>query len=792
MENKKNYDTLIMDFGASNSIIGVYDSTFTNFALLETKNIQNGLLNSLLFLHNDLTIDLEYINSIHVFSKLKQQFINDTHDSLVQFDVILKVVNNVETLEEAQDIYKQDKPYYMSLAQRNTDLYSFENLNEAFIFEYDNEKKIYSLKMKSSIRIAHLIKIFFYRIKQEAYINFHIDFIQIVYALPVQITQHKKEELKNLLNDINMQPILVLSEPEAAVLAYEKDLNLINESSYLVIDSGAFSTDACLIHNKNNQLIIELHNGENNIGGESIDTKIEKYWQEKYNSLPLDTKKAILEAKMFLNENPTKMFYYYENNDTSYSSLTHPYFDFNKTQNIANNNTTLTTALKVTNNNTILINQPFLHITDRKLHKDGIVYSLDYPKYLELSQSYFAKYGDIILRFNKFHIDTVILCGGSNLNRFVLDYWKRQTQYKLQFSHIFDAVILGLKTAYEKKLRHRWNIQYVTPIDISFQADNKSAILIPNNQKLPIHNKIFKFKGIKENFSFYLGAPEVKVNTYKMLADDKYDKDTPISFPLIKPVQIKEIVEVNKRYNQQNHPILMMFNLSIDESFNIKISITLDTDIFVPHEVKKYNFDNFNQIYLEIAQKKINQYEKDIKVDTNILIMDYLKDFKNYFIQLKQLLLKINGTSLDAFAIDPSYKDVEASIKNSHENIIKDIDNWMTQYNSLMKDIQSIKDENQNKKNEAEIILEKCEDFHRKHNPAVNALLLARGEYWLDTVEPFTITKIIHQTELNNLKNLNQNVEKKEVIDIDDYNPVEIDDDDLDMDFQATLLSRDR
>lgn len=305
--NFTNLFSLLIDFGASHTLVGLINKEINNLSLLQTDNIQNGLLPSILYLKPNLTFSFNSTNAIYVFDDLKANFINQKEYKL---DLILKKQENIKDSNEAQKLY--DK-FYFDISSSNSFLTKNYKLSDIIHFEYDETTFTFTLKLMISLSINLVLAIFFNLIKEEVFIKNQQKTNIVMYSYPVYLNSNLLTTFKNIFLQADLNPLFAIDEATASVLCYNPRLS--NNATYLVIDSGDKTTDLSLVKKDEfGALEVIAMDGSNHCGGNEINEGIINLWLRKYGVLPHNLLDALLKAKIWLN-NPKHLnqpFFYYE------------------------------------------------------------------------------------------------------------------------------------------------------------------------------------------------------------------------------------------------------------------------------------------------------------------------------------------------------------------------------------------------------------------------------------------------------------------------------------------------
>lgn len=645
--NDKTALAILVDFGASHTIAGVYDKN-KDLLLLNTNYLQNGMLPSVLYLHANLKIDFDPSNAIFCFDNLKYNFLNQ---KTYYVDVSLRN-QNVSSINEARNIYNNDLKKFIN--DSSIDLIDHD-LAKSLFFEYKNG--VYTLKLVISIGIDELLAIFFKRLRQEIFIKTNHYANAIIYAVPAYLSHELRKKFANILQSCDLYPLLELTEPEASLLCYD-DL-LTNNAKYLVIDSGASTTDLCLVSKQDNKLLISALRGNNDCGGILIDEGIKNYWLNTYKTLPYHLAKAILSSKIFLNDPKNKYedFYYYEEkiNDKviSHSSLDP---DFNKNQVLSKINkqeekneshskdplilkyeTNYKQAKVFLNYNELALKNISTQDLQSKYLQDKkdydvnytTIYKLSYADYVMCATIFFQRYVALFNDLNTINVQGIVLSGGSNLNLFLINYLKQDEDIAIFKNHIFDSVINGLYVAYNKKMAGKLNLVYRNPIDVVAVYNNTNNILVKQNAILPAHIEL-SIPNIRTDFKIYLGtAPTIanQIRTSSAYKQPLYYELTPtLTYEELK--EENDLIETKKDmefYNKQaniNDPITLRLKIDISIDYVFKITISTNDYAYDPLVINKFAFSKFNLIYLQLTQEEINVY-------------NYLKNIQPHYINQK-------------------------------------------------------------------------------------------------------------------------------------------------------------
>lgn len=691
MLNDQTALAMIVDFGASHTIVGVYDKN-QDLILLNTEFIQSGMMPTILYLHADLSIDLNSQNSVYVFDDLKNAYLNQ---KTYYLDVFLRK-QACNSKDEANNIYNNDLKKFVN--DNSIDLKDYDLTKSLF---YEFKDNTYYLKLILKIHIDDLIKFFFKRLKQQIFIKTRQYVNAIIYATPAYLSNELNKKLEVLLTQCDLFPLLHLTEPEASLLCYD-DI-LANHQKYMVIDSGASTTDLCIVSKEDYNLIVSAIRGNNNCGGSLIDWEIIRFWLNKYGSLPNNLHQAILSAKMYLNDPKNKMadFYYYEEDHSDdythivgYSSLkldenkkneliklesTSTAYnnihelntllqeianDYNQalikaklkpdseldiktkkevtqtqeTKQASNSATILQKGKSVYNPNKIFLNfneinknlNPLYTKTPKKYLNYKQVYKLTYYEYLMCASTFFERYLALINDFDGIYISGIVLSGGSNLNLFISNYFAKQKEIPVLKNHIFDSIINGLYTAYNKRREGKLNLIHNNPIDVVCTCNNEQTVLITNNAILPAHYE-YTISNLKTDFNLYLG---VGINESKKI--DLKEKDQVLSYLLTPTLKYEDLLAAEQdsipdTYNEDDENIAPE-NINIDLHVVIDISTDYEFKVrlftnhvqFEPLVINQFKFSNFNLIYLQLAQETINIFNYIKNIDPKYTNENYV------------------------------------------------------------------------------------------------------------------------------------------------------------------------
>lgn len=647
----KNADTLIIDYGASHTLIGLFNRTTNDFQYLHIdKLVQNGLLNSVLYLHPNLDIDCAPENVLYTFSEIKSDFINN--HAPYELNLILKTISNVPDKEFCETVFAEDKSLYASFITKNNQFYDAALINELKYKLVDNE---YQLTLNLKISLETLLQAFFLQIKRLVFMATETEINSIVYALPVATPIERKNAFEKVLDTVGYRTEFTLSEPEASIMAYQNEILKEDNEFYLVIDAGAFTVDAALVYIQNQHFIVSAYRGGIDNGGNLIDNELIALWYKKYQGLPSDLNEAILETKIFLNnEKNTSDFNYQEQNGNSYSPL-------------------LPTSGK------LLV--PSLN--EKQYLKTNATYATSIYEYNNLTSNFMIKYHELVLDFIGIKYKGVILTGGSNLNRVILDYWERKskkTGLVIYHKYIFNAVVLGLKNAFIRFNAKQWNMQYVTPIDIMATVGKKDYLLINAGEQLPVNNKTFIFKIKNEDkLNLYLGLGTNELIEYQQMTKQK--AITNISIPLLKTDL--DLQELSKHLKET--PLEIKVNVSLTPTFEIMLNLQTKTAKFTETIITGYQIDKFNQIYLQLAQKAINDFKMNKQLSTTKRVNEILNKFKTYANELRRYELELLSVDWDKIKKTFPNKSQELhEYEKSYQELFDSLNIWNQTYNSLI------------------------------------------------------------------------------------------------------------
>lgn len=438
---------IILDFGASNCICGLINTKTMDLELLNNELIQDGYINTILYLHADLSIDFNAENALYTFFDLKSAFLKQ---KTFLVNLKIKTLNNIEN-SEVEQIYQQDLQRFINDYWIN--LYAKTTLQECLKSQYNTNTKTYELYFKNAFHINTLMQIFFLNLKKLIFKQFSYDAKSIVYATPVNLSSSLKKTLENILHQCELWSTFVLSEPEATLIAYDKLLK--PNLKYLIIDSGARTTDLCLITKKENGYLVSAYLGNNFCGGIDIDDKIKQYWLNTYHTLPQNVDAVILQAKQFLNDKK--------------------------------------------------------HLNDTFKYEQ---YELDNLIYLQCCTEFFNKYINLTKTLLASEIDYVILSGGSNLNYCVLN-WFEQHNLKYLNTYIFDSVIIGLRNGLNLNNENKLHFNHTLPIKLSLQYNKQTIDLLSSETELPI-SLTKTFYHVQSDINLYFGLSDNEVFNYHL------------------------------------------------------------------------------------------------------------------------------------------------------------------------------------------------------------------------------------------------------------------------------------
>lgn len=451
MKNEKNLE-IILDFGTSHSIIGVFDkiNLKNSLQLLQTNNIQNSLIDSAIYLNTNLDLTLNKSNAIYLFSNLKTKFMN-------QEDVFVDLV-----LETNDDLnYQFTTQINDFIAKTKNNFAQFWNMDVAKCLKVkiaNNQAELHYIKL---FRINDLLKMFIYLLKLECQSAFNTYINSISYAYPINLSIELRRVLSQILNDLDLYESFSLTEPEASLLCYDHDLKI--NQSYLVVDSGAGTTDFTLISKTNNSFLV-IKAEYIALAGNDIDANIKQLWLDTYHTLPENVDDIVLNAKVFLN-------------DENHINQTFSYYD----------------------------------------EENKITYTLNYEQYLVCLQAFYDAYTSV-LKTHFEHVNAVVLSGGSNLNLAILKYYK-DNHYNLNYSHIYDAVIYGLYYARVLSLNHNFNLKHTFPTYLKVQYNNKSEVVFDLNQT-PILISQKTFYNLTTDIKYFLGWTELDYDLNRNYTSD--------------------------------------------------------------------------------------------------------------------------------------------------------------------------------------------------------------------------------------------------------------------------------
>lgn len=425
---QKKPSILVLDFGTAHTIAGALDTTTFELHLLSSQNQQTGLLDSVLYLDKNLNLSFSEKDAVYRFANLKRQFIKNTP-------------YHVRTSLKKLKLLDEDAAKRQFVADLNSLKASF-NADLKTILHYDFIDGVYDLQLVKTFSADELLVLFLQNIVKLFLKEQGLWISSVVYSYPVYLDLNLKHRLKEIFNEAGLQPIYNLSEPEAVVLNNYEALKI--GQRVLVVDSGAGTTDVCLLMRTKSGLLVEDYAGDNECGGLDIDNEISAFWLRKYHQLPEKYWDVILNAKIFLNEpkNTEKTFVYGN-------------------------------------------------------------FELTYAEYLACANKFLTQYENLITPFLNFAPSFVILSGGSNLNLSVQEFYTN-LNFKIMTDQIYMAVINGLKKAYFLRVNERVILEHATVLALTYEYSNNVGTIIAEDTILPASTHE-TFNNVESDFKLYLG-----------------------------------------------------------------------------------------------------------------------------------------------------------------------------------------------------------------------------------------------------------------------------------------------
>jgi molecular chaperone HscA len=239
---KKHEPIVGIDFGTTNSLIGLYDGEKIQFA----KNNEGSEL-----FKSELEIDGLTIASV-------KRLFGRNYEDLINSEAISNDIKS-ELLEKDGVIY---------------------------------------LKNKSLIEIGSDI---FKKLKSAAKNQFKMDISKAVVTVPAYFDDAAKTMIRDTARLAGIEVARLLAEPTSA--AYSYGLDLKEEGDYIVYDLGGGTFDVSILRMRMGAFQVIAVAGDNLLGGDDVDFLIAKYISQKFLQGSISPNSILSEAK-FLKENP--------------------------------------------------------------------------------------------------------------------------------------------------------------------------------------------------------------------------------------------------------------------------------------------------------------------------------------------------------------------------------------------------------------------------------------------------------------------------------------------------------
>jgi molecular chaperone HscA len=242
---EKKYEPIVgIDFGTTNSLIGIYDATGVKYA----KNQEGYEL-----FKSEIEVDSLRIPSV------KRLF-----------------------------------------GRSYSDLIKSENIDDNIKVNLEEREGAVYLRGKTLIELASII---FKKLKSAGENQFGIDISKAVVTVPAYFDDSAKTMIRDSARLAGINVVRLLAEPTAA--AYSYGLDLKEEGNYIVYDLGGGTFDVSILKMRMGAFQVVSVAGDNLLGGDDIDFAVAKFISNKFFDSKLDIHSIIKEARL-LKENPSK------------------------------------------------------------------------------------------------------------------------------------------------------------------------------------------------------------------------------------------------------------------------------------------------------------------------------------------------------------------------------------------------------------------------------------------------------------------------------------------------------
>ena len=538
-------------------------------------------------------------------------------------------------------------------------------------------------------------------------INNASDFVEspitnAVITVPVDFNDKQKLVIEEAAKLAGIDVLEIISEPVAAALSYglgnkaklkdslfpEVDKKKINKKKVLVFDLGGSKFDVSILIVENNEILVKMHLGDNNLGGIDFDNKLINYCINDFCQ-----KMGIDEKYIRKDENAMKRLR----------------IQCEKGKKKLNKNDS--TIINVYN----FVDNLDLYV---EINKD---------KFNDECEDLYQKIENLLDKilidstFKSDDIDDIILVGGSSK----IPKIKELIEDKFDSNKIKDkinqddAIVIGAARKAQKLVKNKKLTNNLESLPYSIGVGTVStkkeerangqimSVLIPKNSKLPAKSVTKRYKTIKDNQSFFkikvYSGEEYYIKNNKLIGEFKIDNLPPgkaksVSFIINFEIGSDEILCINAEVESTNTKITQKYPLKNNQNqFNpLKKNPEINTNLDeIRKNVKNINDKNNALNNIENDEEKIKCLNELCELCIKILnIYENLKkenDSGNFYekiIDYTKLLFKYYSQIIILDKEDKVSTDIINKIKEEIPKFINDnIENFIESFEELKNEI---------------------------------------------------------------------------------------------------------
>lgn len=456
-------------------------------------------------------------------------------------------------------------------------------------FKNDIDKDIYYNINNKKVSILKLTKIYFNYIINIIKNYFEKNKYNCVISVPNNFNDIKKNIIKNILEESNINVIRIINEATSAAIAYKLDQNISKNEKILIIDIGAGTTDITILEKDDELFEIIESFGDNNIGGNNITNII-------FNDV---------------NKNNDDKILWYLLDDLKKNMMDKEYIDIN--------------------------------------YKD-FTYTLSKNKLKKICKNIFINLKILFDKIDTDELNEIILVGGSCHLKILQEFIESYFNKKPIINDNLQTLVSKGCCYFSSYITSKNELIIIDNVKLSIgieTSDDNYSIIVPKG--IPIPAKVSKKYQIKDldnlQIKIYQGERLIanKNDLISIVKLDRKNTDIDDIIELIFYINKNNMIELNiSNLNKKTHKNLKIEKQSINNNIyvdKLKNKIN-DKNIFMKNKIK-YEIKNIIKKYIKILENNNKiLYKKKIKNNLENIINSLENLSYDEMVKIKKKLYK--------------------------------------------------------------------------------------------------------------------------------------------------------